>query len=272
MDLSRRASRVLFLALTLTQIGASQQLAGWRLVWWDEFNDPALSPIDKSKWVFDKGDGSPRNPGWGNHELQSYSDSTQNVFLDGRHLVIRAIKTGINSYTSGRLKTKHEFQYGRVEARIKPSYTQGVWQAFWMLGASYSTIAWPICGEIDITEMFGSQGGKPRSTRGTIHGPGYAGAGVTESLDVPVNLADDFHVFAMEWDKDSIQMFVDGKPFRNTFTPASLPAGGTWVFNAPFFLVLNVAVGGYPAPVGYPDRTTKFPAEMLVDYVRVWQK
>ena len=114
---------------------------------------------------------------------------------------------------------------------------------------------------------------RPDQTRGTIHGPGYAGTGVTESYDVGDDVAADFHVFAIEWSKDSIQLFVDNKPFKRIFTPAALPPGGTWVFNAPFFLVLNLAVGGYPAPVGYPDRTPRgFRADMLVDYVRVYQK
>lgn len=269
--------RTCFMCVVLAGTSQAQESNGWRLAWADEFEGPAGSSIDASKWAFDLGTGAPRNPGWGNHELQAYSDSRENVFLDGHgHLVIRATQTS-SGYASGRIKTqgKYEFLYGRVEARIKPSYQQGIWQAFWMLGASYRTIAWPICGEIDITETFGAQSGDPFSTRGTIHGPGYANAGLTQPHRVPGNrpISDDFHVFAIEWEKDSIKFFVDGD-FYFEEAPAKLPAGGVWVFNQPFFMVLNVAVGGFPAPVGYPDSSKPLPshAEMLVDYVRVYQR
>src|SRR5207244_932431 len=141
---------VLVLQFAFSQRAAAQNMTGWRLFWSDEFDGPAKSPVDAAKWSYDFGNGAPRNPGWGNHEKQDYTDSTDNVFLDGQgHLIIQALRTDNGGFTSGRIKTqdKFEFQYGRVQARIKLSYAQGIWQAFWLLGASYRTTAWPICGE-----------------------------------------------------------------------------------------------------------------------------
>ncbi len=279
MAIERRrdwSASLLGILVLFATCASAQDMTDWRLIWADEFNGPAKSSVDPAKWSYDFGNGGPRNPGWGNHEKQDFTNSTDNVFLDGQgYLVIQALRSNDGGFTSGRIKTqgKFEFQYGRVMARIKTSYSQGIWQAFWLLGASYRTAAWPICGEIDIMETFGAQSRDPSVNRGTLHGPGYANTGITGKFTLPDGrrLSDDFHVFSIDWRRDSVEFFVDGVSYLKT-TPASMPPGSYWVFNDPFFLVLNVAVGGYPAPVGYPDAATTFPVRMVVDYVRVYQQ
>ena len=246
--------------------------AAWTLVWSDEFEGPADATVDLTKWTFDIGGG-----GWGNQELESYTDRSRNAFLDGNGaLVIEALSEpykgpdGIaRNYTSARLKTQGLFAqaYGRFEARIKIPYGQGLWPAFWMLGANIGSVGWPACGEIDIMENIGRE---PSIVHGTFHGPGYSGAagpGAPDSLPGGQRFADDFHVFAVEWEPAAVRWYVDGALYE-TRTPADLPAGTHWVFDHPFFVILNVAVGGgWPGP---PDATTVFPQRMLVDYVRVY--
>ena len=232
--------------------------------WADEFDGPANSPPNPSNWTYDLGN----NGGWGNRELESYTNLTQNVHLDGSgHLFIRVLREG-SSYTSARLKTQGKFaaQFGRIEARIRLPFGQGMWPALWMLGTSFTGSNWPACGEIDIMENIGRE---PSLVHGTVHGPGYSGGGaISSSYALPgaARFADDFHVFAMTWAPRTITFEVDGTPYK-TVTPTSLPAGATWVFDNPFFLLLNVAVGGtFP---GDPDASSVFPQEMVVDYVRV---
>jgi len=244
----------------------------WNLAWSDEFDGPTGSRVDPSKWSFDIGGG-----GWGNNELQTYTNRAANAELQGGALAIRAIKevyTGpdniTRNYTSARLLTRNKFTqtYGRFEARIKIPSGQGIWPAFWMLGNDIKTAGWPKCGEIDIMESIGRE---PSMVYGTIHGPGYSGAnGVTASYALPASqkFSDDYHTFAVEWEPNVIRFYVDGQLYK-TRTPADLPAGKAWVFNHPFFLILNVAVGGnFP---GSPDATTSFPQLMKVDYVRVYR-
>ncbi len=230
--------------------------------WSDEFDGVANSGPDPSKWTFDLGGG-----GWGNHELETYTNSVDNVHLDGNgHLVIRAIATG-STFTSARLKTQGLFtaQYGHVEARIKLPAGRGIWPAFWMLGSNITSVGWPQCGEIDIMENIGSE---PSVNHGSVHGPGYSGGqAITARYLLPGGgrLSDDFHTFAIDWAPGTIAFGVDGSIYQ-TVMRANLPAGAQWVFDAPFFLLLNVAVGGtFP---GSPDATTIFPQEMVVDYVR----
>jgi len=271
---SFRAFHVSSAALLICAIAsccAAQTAPNWQLVWSDEFDGPANSPPDSRKWNYDLGGG-----GFGNNERETYTKSTDNAFLDGSsHLIIRALNN--NGYTSARLKTqgKYAFVYGRVEARIKIPYAQGIWPAFWMLGANITTAGWPACGEIDIMENFGKQNNDASTNHGTVHGPGYSGgSGISKSYMLPSGqqFSDDFHTFSMEWGPGSIELFVDGNSYSKV-TPASIPSGTQWVFDAhPMFVILNVAVGGSPAPVGYPDATTTFPQEMVVDYVRVYQQ
>jgi beta-glucanase (GH16 family) len=247
--------------------------AVWSLVWSDEFAGATASAVDSSKWSFDIG-----GNGWGNNELETYSNRTVNAHVEGGLLVIQALKetfTGpdniTRNFTSARLLTKNKFTqaYGRFEARIKIPYGQGIWPAFWMLGENIDTAHWPNCGEIDIMENIGKE---PSIIHGTFHGPGYSGgSGVTGAYALPgkQKFSDDFHTFAVEWEPKVIRFYVDGLLYK-TRTPADLPAGKAWVFDHPFFIILNVAVGGdWP---GNPDATTVFPQQMLVDYVRVYQR
>jgi hypothetical protein len=201
-----------------------------------------------------------------------------NAYQSGGSLVIKAVKehyTGSDNvtreYTSARLITKNKLslQYGRFEARLKLPYGQGIWPAFWMLGNDIDSVGWPQCGEVDIMENIGKE---PAIIHGTIHGPGYSGgSGLSSSYSLPNNqpFADSFHTFAVEWEPNVVRFYCDGILYK-TRTPADLPAGKTWVYNHPFFIIMNVAVGGgWP---GNPDATTVFPQTMLVDYVRVYQR
>jgi beta-glucanase (GH16 family) len=246
---------------------------GWTLVWSDEFNGPNGSAVDRSKWVLETG-----GNGWGNQELEFYTDRIENASVHDGNLAITTISekyTGpggaARNYTSARLKTKGKFSqtYGRFEARIKIPYGQGMWPAFWMLGDDIDKIGWPACGEIDIMENIGKE---PAIIHGSIHGPGYVGGTGTEApytLPGKQRFADDFHVFAVEWDPDSVSFYVDQDLYVRR-TRADLQPGWKWVFDKPSFLILNLAVGGdWP---GNPDSTTVFPQTMLVDYVRVYQR
>ncbi len=243
---------------------------GWRLVWSDEFEGAAGTAVDATKWKFDLGN----NNGWGNGELEDYTNRTQNAALDGNgDLIItaRMESLGGQSYTSARLLTqgKASWTYGRFEARIQLSGGQGTWPAFWMLGDNIGTAGWPACGEVDVMENIGRE---PTIVHGTMHGPGYSGGnGIGGPAMLPGNAgyAGAFHVFAVEWEMNVIRWSVDGVQYFQT-TPASLPTGTTWVYDHPFFIILNLAVGGsWP---GSPDSTTIFPRTMVVDYVRVYQR
>jgi len=215
--------------------------------------------------------------GWGNNELEYYTNRLQNAYLENGSLVIKAINetyTGpdgvTRNYTSARLKTQDKFAqaYGRFEARIKIPYGQGLWPAFWMLGSDIPQIGWPGCGEIDIMENIGKE---PSTVHGTIHGPGYSGsAGIGAAYTLPngERFADAYHVYAIEWQPELIRWYVDGVLCK-TGTKNDLPGSSSWVFNHPFFLLLNVAVGGYWP--GNPDASAVFPQTMFVDYVRVYR-
>lgn len=243
--------------------------ADWQLVWSDEFDGPAGSSPDRTTWLYDIGGG-----GWGNEERQFYTDSTENVALDGKgNLVLTARASdgsfgchyGPCEYTSGRLLTKgrFEFQYGRVEARIKVPVGAGMWPAFWMLGADIGTVGWPATGEIDIMEYVGRW---PNWILGTLHGPGYYGtSGIGTTYDLGKPVADDFHTFAVEWRPGRIVWFVDGVQYHEATPEDAAPS--RWAFDHPFFLLLNVAVGGTLGGPVAPD--TAFPQSMVVDYVRV---
>jgi beta-glucanase (GH16 family) len=264
---------VLGLFLILCPTANAGNPAVWSLVWSDDFDGPNGSPVDSSKWSFDIG-----GNGWGNNELETYTSRTANADLEGGNLVIKTLKetfTGSDGitrdYTSARLLTKTKFTqtYGRFEARIKVPYGQGLWPAFWMLGDNIDTAHWPNCGEIDVMENIGKE---PSIVHGTFHGPCYSGAGgITAAYTLPSGqkFSDDFHTFAVEWEPNVMRFYVDGLLYK-TRTPADLPAGTTWVFDHPFFILLNVAVGGgFP---GNPDASTVFPQRMVVDYVRVYQR
>ncbi|GAA1029468.1 MULTISPECIES: family 16 glycosylhydrolase [Amycolatopsis] len=230
----------------------------------DDFNGPAGAAADASKWTYETGDNNGNN-----HERQWYTAGAANGALDGQgHLVITAKREnsghtcwyGTCQYTSARLNTAGKFSqaYGHVETRMKIPRGQGMWPAFWMLGGGN----WPNDGEIDVMENIGRE---PNTVHGTIHGPGYSGAG---GIGAPYNgavFADDFHTYAVDWSPNKIVWSVDGNAYQ-TRTPADLN-GNRWVFDHPFYLILNLAVGGdWP---GDPDGNTQFPQQLVVDYVHV---
>lgn len=245
------------------------------LTWSDEFNGPSGQVPDASKWKYDSG-----GDGWGNQELEYYTSSASNAALDGNgNLVITARRenpdnykcwNGQCQYTSARLNSAGKFsqQYGAFEARIKIPTGKGVWPAFWLLGDNIGQVQWPQCGEIDIMENIGSV---PLTIYGTLHGPGYSGAGgltnaYTQSNNQP--FTNDFHVYRVDWTENSVAFSVDGNQYA-TKTSADTH-GNKWVFDHTFFIILNLAIGGgFP---GSPDQSTVFPQSMVIDYVRVYSK
>jgi beta-glucanase (GH16 family) len=246
----------------------------YALVWSDEFNGKDGSPPDPSKWTYDIG-----GSGWGNHELEYYTNRPENARIEDGKLVITARQeayTGPDgakfNYTSARLKSQGLFSqvYGRFEARIKLPSGQGIWPAFWMLGDNIDSVGWPKSGEIDIMENVGKE---PGINHCSLHGPSSTNATsdrtATITLPPGQKLSDDFHVYAVEWEPGAVRFYLDANLYA-TFTSVQWPAGGTWVFDHRFFLILNVAVGGdWP---GSPDATSAFPQTMQVDYVRVYKR
>jgi beta-glucanase (GH16 family) len=234
---------------------------GWELVWHDEFDGTV---IDSANWTYDIGAG-----GWGNGEAQYYTSRPENARIEDGLLVIEGRQEQYEGsyYTSARLKTQglQSFQYGRIEARLKVPSGDGVWPAFWMLGSTFDGTNWPDCGEIDIMEYIGRE---PDLIMGTLHGPGYSGAlGLSQWNRQDYPIADDFHTYAIEWQPGQIDWYYDGSKYH-TVTPADL-SGREWVFDHPFFIILNLALGGQlPGPIGLD---TVFPLQYHVDYVRVYE-
>jgi beta-glucanase (GH16 family) len=240
----------------------------WQLVWSDDFDGSAGELPDASRWTFDIGNGL---EGWGNRELQYYTDRTENVSMDGNgNLVItaRSESFGGSQFTSARIKTQGLFeqQYGRFEASLITPYGPGIWPAFWMLGSNIDEVSWPQCGEIDIMELRGQE---PNIIHGSIHGPGYSGGSpITKAYGLKNERFDtDYRLFAIEWDEEKIDFFVDDFLYQR-IQRDDVP--GEWVFDQPFFLILNVAVGGNY--VGFPIPDTPFPQTMVIDYVRVYEE
>lgn len=254
----------------------------WTQIWADEFNsNTAGTTPDAAKWAYDTGGG-----GWGNAELETYcapgsntapcNASQPNAYQDGQgNLVIQARRNTSGNWTSTRLKTqgKFEFQYGRAEARMKLVVGNGLWPAFWMLGSNITSVGWPQCGETDIMEWVQSYG--PSTTSVASHGSGYSGGGnIGARYTLPNGRVDDgnYHVYGVTWSENKVEYYRETPDnVILTVTPSSLPAGGQWVFNHPFFLILNQAIGsgGFP---GATDGTTPATSNVLVDYVRVYQQ
>ncbi|MFF3611815.1 ricin-type beta-trefoil lectin domain protein [Streptomyces sp. NPDC002580] len=281
MDSPRLLRKCLFAALSAVLVASASAVvapahaapaaAAAAVTFQDTFDGPAGSAVDSSKWQTETGDNV------NNHERQYYTSGNKNAALDGQgHLVITARKEnpanyqcwyGTCQYTSARLNTSGKFTttYGHVEARMKIPRGQGMWPAFWMLGGDIGQVGWPNSGEIDVMENVGFE---PSAVHGTIHGPGYSGAaGIGAGYTLPNGqvFADAFHTFAVDWAPNSITWSVDGTVYQRR-TPADL-GGNTWVFNKPFFLILNLAVGGYWP--GDPDGSTSFPQQLVVDEVKV---
>ena len=242
--------------------------ASWNLVWSDEFDQPDGSAPDPAKWNHQQG-----GSGWGNGELQHYTDSTNNAYIENGMLVIKAIEEYMlgRDYTSARLTTqfKGDWTYGRFEIRAKLPNTQGIWPAFWLLPSRGRYGSGPAGGEIDIMELIGSE---PYRSYATLHygNPPEHSSGY---YDLPngATYADDFHIFTFEWEPDEIRWYLDDELFHTAdywFTSAK-----TGQFPAPydqdFHLLINVAIGGHWP--GSPNETSVFPQMMYVDYVRVYQ-
>jgi beta-glucanase (GH16 family) len=235
-----------------------------KLVMQDEFNVDGAPNSDL--WSYNIGRGT---NGWGNNELQYYTDRPENIVVQDGILKITARQESFMgaSYTSARILTKGKFEkkYGRFEARIKVPYGKGLWPAFWMLGSDSDTNIWPLCGEIDIMEYLGDN---PTTVFGTVHGPNYFGANaISKSYTLPNNRFDnDFHIYGIEWGENYINFYIDDVLY-NQITPEKVT--GEWVFDQPFYIILNMAVGGnFP---GNPNNETIFPKEMLIDYVRIYE-
>ena len=240
----------------------------WELVWSDDFTGTAGTSPDNAKWSSDIGTGI---MGWGNSELQYYTNRPSNAQKDGSgNLVITARSESYagSGFTSARIKTKNLFEqsYGRFEARIKTPTGPGLWPAFWMLGSNIDATPWPQCGEIDIMEQRGQE---PFITHGSVHGPGYSGANAKTKAYALANgrFDTDYHIYAIEWGENYIDYFVDNFLYQR-ITPDDVT--GQWVYDHPFFIILNVAVGGNF--VGFPTTGTPFPQSMYVDYVRVYKE
>ncbi|MCD1653445.1 family 16 glycosylhydrolase [Treponema zuelzerae] len=249
----------------------------WNLSWHDEFNENFL---DMTKWSYDTGTGA---WGWGNNELQYYTDRPDNVQVTGGNLVITAKREDHNGmpYTSGRIHTqgKYSVHYGRIAARMKLPEGLGVWPAFWMLGQDFDGQNWPAIGELDILEM---RGGQDNTASAASHWdqPGVGHAMYSESLTLDEKLSEDYHVYMLEWDKQFIYASVDGEvywTFDNFWAEeGSLPdPKAKTEFQFPMYILLNLAVGGtfFDPPLSSPSMiTAQFPQAMMVDWIRVYTK
>lgn len=242
---------------------APEAYQGYLREWETNFDGDA---IDQSLWTHEIGGG-----GWGNNELQYYTDRSTNSFQTAGYLFIEAKEEtfGDRDYTSARLVSKDKFepQYGRIDIRAKLPKGKGLWPALWMLGQDFQEVGWPSCGEIDIMELIGSS---PKIVHGTAHylsdnnGPQFRGS--STFLQGGGDFSDEFHVFSIVWRENYIEWRMDGQKFHS-LTPADLD--GVWPFNDGFFFIMNVAVGGdWP---GSPDANTVFPQRMLVDYIRLYK-
>jgi beta-glucanase (GH16 family) len=254
-------------SLALALGGCETEPASWNLVWSDEFEGAAGAAPDATKWSAERG-----GDGWGNNELQFYDG--QNAALDGAgHLVITARREAMDAraFTSARLTTrgKQEQLFGRFEARLQLPAGKGLWPAFWLLGSDVGGVGWPACGEIDVMEARGAQ---PWRVSSSLHGPGYSGG---DALIGPYERGDrrplsgEFHVFTVEWEPSEVRFAVDGQTYH-TERASRLPASSRWVFDHPFFLILNLAVGGNFG--GPPEDATPFPATLVADYVRIYSR
>lgn len=284
-----RCALIISAACILFPAGAIAQTS-WTAIWSDEFNGATVGPPSTTTWNFDLG-----NSGWGNNEIETYcgppnyptnpqacpatfSATTSNAYIDGNgHLVIQAIKNG-STWTSARMNTftnpPPSIQYGRIEASEKLPIGAGLWPAFWAVGSNTQTAGWPSCGEMDFMENVPASAGQgPTIFSATMHGQGYSGGnGLSQKYTFPTGDVTSFHTYGAIWSPFMVQFYVDDP--SNVFfirTASDIPSGTQWVFNHPFILITNLAVGGNGSWPGPPDNNTPNPAVMLVDYVRYYQ-
>ena len=233
----------------------------YRLAWVDDFSGPAGTAPNPSWWTHELG-----SHGWGNDEKQTYTDDAANAFQDGRgNLCITALKRG-DTVTSARLITKGlvEFKYGRFECRLKLPKGAGLWSAVWLLGSNIDAVSWPACGEIDVMENVGAE---PRRVFGTLHCPGFFKRdGISGDFISDSHFADDFHVFAVDWTASEIVWSIDSQDY---FRVSSDQLGASWVFDHPFYILINLAVGGWLG--GKIGMETEFPATFRIDYVKIFE-
>ena len=246
---------------------APASYAGYTLAWSDEFNGNAL---DMAAWSHQNGDGCPNVCGWGNNELEYYTERADNLFFQDGKMIIEARPENYSgkNYTSSKILTagKKVFKFGRIDFRAILPKGKGIWPAFWMLPQHNVFGGWPKSGEIDIMEMVGHE---PNRTHGTLHfGPGPGSTSINRNIALSGGtFNDEFHVFSIEWKQDQLKWFLDGNLF-STINKADLGANH-YPFNEDFFFIINLAVGGnWP---GNPNANTYFPQWLIVDYVRVYQ-
>ena len=251
-----------------TGYDAPASYTGYSLTWGEEFNTNSLDP---ASWSYESGDGCPNLCGWGNNELQYYTNTSNNLFFqDGKMLIeAKAESFGGRSYTSARIKTqgKKAFRYGRIDIRAILPKGKGIWPALWLLPQDNVYGTWPKSGEIDMMELVGSE---PAKTLGTLHyGPGPSSTFISKSYTLPSGTFNDqFHVFSLEWKEDQIQWLVDGQPY-STINKSDI-GNNNYPFNEKFYLIVNLAVGGNLP--GNPEAGTVFPQWIILDYIRVYQK
>lgn len=250
-----------------TGYDAPTSYAGYTLKWSDEFNGPSL---DLSTWSHQNGDGCPGLCGWGNNELEYYTDRPENLFFQDGKMIIEARPESFQgkNYTSSKILTqgKRPIKFGRIDIRAILPKGKGIWPAFWLMPEKSVFGGWPKSGEIDLMEVVGHE---PNKTHGTIHyGPGPGSTSINRSYTLPANTFNDaFHVFSLEWKEDQIKWLVDGNLF-STIHKTDLGAHN-YPFNEAFYVIFNLAVGGnWP---GNPDASTYFPQWLIVDYIRVYQ-
>jgi beta-glucanase (GH16 family) len=251
--------KIILLSLLSIQICIAQKTKR-KLVWQENFND---STLNQTNWNFETGNGCPDICGWGNNEQEIYT-TNNHIIVDGK-LIITAKKEG-EKYTSTKITTKgkKEFQYGRIEIKAKLPVGQGIWPAFWMLGADISKVNWPKCGEIDILEYVGKN---PEQVYTSLHTPDSHGETINTAKTKIPNIEKGFHTYAIDWTKDKIEFFVDNKSVY-VFAPKDKNEN-SYPFNKPFYIIVNLAVGGNFGGPAVDDKI--FPQQFIVDYIKVYQ-
>lgn len=246
----------LFILLTGFTLYAQER----KLVWEDNFDGATLN---NEVWNFELGDGCPNLCGWGNNELQIYTQDNHEL-KDGLLTIRTRHENGV--YSSSKINTqgKREFQYGKIEVKAKLPTGKGLWPAFWMLGSNIKEVGWPLCGEIDILEYVGKE---PETIFTTLHTSDSHGSSINTRKDVVQGIEDGFHIYSIDWTKDKIDFYIDNKLFYS-FLPKNKSVE-VWPFDQPFYMILNVAIGGNFG--GTVVDNSVFPQEFVIDYVRVYQ-